>query len=109
MKLGSFDIVVGMDWLSKNHAEVVCFEKLIRIPIPNGEVLVIHGDTKGAFLRLLNVMKAHKFLRKGYLAFLASVVDTKDEEKKKHEEIPIVRDYPEVFQKICPVYHCLGK
>ena len=31
--LGSFDIVVGMDWLSKNHATIVCDEKLLRIPL----------------------------------------------------------------------------
>lgn len=29
MPLGSFDEVVGMDWLSKNSAEVVCKEKLV--------------------------------------------------------------------------------
>ncbi|KAI3825406.1 hypothetical protein L1987_06889 [Smallanthus sonchifolius] len=39
--LGSFDVVIGMDWLSKNHAEIVCFEKIVHIPLPNGEVLSV--------------------------------------------------------------------
>ncbi|KAI3821378.1 hypothetical protein L1987_08945 [Smallanthus sonchifolius] len=34
MPLGSFDIIIGMDWLSNHHAEVICFEKCIRIPLP---------------------------------------------------------------------------
>ena len=34
MQLGSFDIIVGMDWLTKHHAEVVCFDKIVRIPLP---------------------------------------------------------------------------
>ncbi|GKB11040.1 reverse transcriptase domain-containing protein, partial [Tanacetum coccineum] len=36
IKLGSFDIVTGMDWLSKYHARIICDEKVIHIPI-NGE------------------------------------------------------------------------
>nr|GEZ11009.1 reverse transcriptase domain-containing protein [Tanacetum cinerariifolium] len=42
IKLGSFDFVIGMDWLSKNHAKILCDEKVIHIPI-NGETLIIRG------------------------------------------------------------------
>ncbi|GJY67185.1 reverse transcriptase domain-containing protein [Tanacetum coccineum] len=40
IKLGSFDIVIGMDWLSKYHARIICDEKVIHIPI-NDETLII--------------------------------------------------------------------
>ncbi|XP_021971945.1 uncharacterized protein LOC110867116 [Helianthus annuus] len=39
MELGSFDIIVGMDWLRKNHAEIACFEKYVRLPLPSGDTL----------------------------------------------------------------------
>ncbi|GJW39763.1 reverse transcriptase domain-containing protein [Tanacetum coccineum] len=42
IKLGSFDVVIGMDWLSKYHARIICDEKVIHIPI-NGETLIIRG------------------------------------------------------------------
>ncbi|GJR87777.1 hypothetical protein Tco_0211788 [Tanacetum coccineum] len=42
IKLGSFDVVIGMDWLSKYHAKILCDEKVIHIPI-NGETLIIRG------------------------------------------------------------------
>ena len=77
IELGSFDIVVGMDWLSKNRAESICFEKLVRIPLANGETLVVHGEKSGAVLKIVNGMKAQKYLRKGYIAFLAHVVEKK--------------------------------
>ncbi|GKB55669.1 putative reverse transcriptase domain-containing protein [Tanacetum coccineum] len=35
----SFDVIVGMDWLSKNKAEIVCHEKVVRIPLKSGEIL----------------------------------------------------------------------
>ncbi|GJV62044.1 putative reverse transcriptase domain-containing protein [Tanacetum coccineum] len=42
IKLGSFDVVIGMDWLSKYHAKILCDEKVVHIPI-NGETLIIRG------------------------------------------------------------------
>ncbi|GKB93008.1 putative reverse transcriptase domain-containing protein [Tanacetum coccineum] len=42
IKLGSFDVVIGMDWLSKYHARIICDEKLVHIPI-DGETLIIRG------------------------------------------------------------------
>ncbi|GKA92233.1 putative reverse transcriptase domain-containing protein, partial [Tanacetum coccineum] len=41
---GSFDVIVGMDWLSKNKAEIVCHEKVVRIPLEGGEVLRVQGE-----------------------------------------------------------------
>ncbi|GJX26644.1 putative reverse transcriptase domain-containing protein [Tanacetum coccineum] len=33
---GSFDVIIGMDWLSKHRAEIVCHERVVRIPLPHG-------------------------------------------------------------------------
>ena len=33
-KLGSFDIVIGMDWMSKNNAEIICRDKISVYPYP---------------------------------------------------------------------------
>ncbi|GJZ59917.1 putative reverse transcriptase domain-containing protein, partial [Tanacetum coccineum] len=43
IELGSFDVIIGMDWLAKYHALIVCDEKVVRIPYGN-EVLIIRGD-----------------------------------------------------------------
>nr|GEW75768.1 putative reverse transcriptase domain-containing protein [Tanacetum cinerariifolium] len=40
IKLGSFDVVTGMDWLSKYHAKIICDKKVIHIPIKD-ETLII--------------------------------------------------------------------
>nr|GEV50885.1 reverse transcriptase domain-containing protein [Tanacetum cinerariifolium] len=42
-ELGSFDVIIGMDWLAKYHALIICDEKVVRIPYGN-EVLIIRGD-----------------------------------------------------------------
>ncbi|GJX81416.1 putative reverse transcriptase domain-containing protein [Tanacetum coccineum] len=41
---GSFDVIVGMDWLSYHRAVIDCYEKIVRIPLPNGEFLEVQGE-----------------------------------------------------------------
>ncbi|GJT73884.1 putative reverse transcriptase domain-containing protein [Tanacetum coccineum] len=65
-----------MDWLSNYKAEIICHEKVVRIPLPDGKVLRVVGERPKEKARLLMNAKA-------------SV--------KKQEEIVVVRDFPEVF------------
>nr|GEV68044.1 retrovirus-related Pol polyprotein from transposon TNT 1-94 [Tanacetum cinerariifolium] len=41
---GSFDVRVGVDWLSKLRAKIVCYEKIVQIPLPYGSILEVHGE-----------------------------------------------------------------
>ncbi|GJV59477.1 putative reverse transcriptase domain-containing protein [Tanacetum coccineum] len=41
---GNFDVIVGMDWLSEHKAEIVCHEKVVRIPLVSGEILYVQGE-----------------------------------------------------------------
>ncbi|GJT77694.1 putative reverse transcriptase domain-containing protein [Tanacetum coccineum] len=70
IKLGGFDVVIGMDWLSKYHAKILCDEKVVHIPI-NGETLIIR-------------------------------VTEKKSDEKRLEDIPIVREFPDVFPEDLP-------
>ncbi|GJU18027.1 putative reverse transcriptase domain-containing protein [Tanacetum coccineum] len=38
---GSFDVIIGMDWLSNHRAEIVCHEKVVRIPLLDGKIVVV--------------------------------------------------------------------
>ncbi|GKD37542.1 reverse transcriptase domain-containing protein [Tanacetum coccineum] len=40
---GSFDVIIGMDWLSDHKAEIICHEKVVRIPLLDGKVLRVLG------------------------------------------------------------------
>ncbi|KAD7478331.1 hypothetical protein E3N88_01467 [Mikania micrantha] len=65
IELGSFDVVVGMDWLSINQAEVICQNKVIRIPLPDGNTLIVQGEQAGRKLGIISCMQTRKCLRKG--------------------------------------------
>nr|GEW24102.1 putative reverse transcriptase domain-containing protein [Tanacetum cinerariifolium] len=44
VKMGSFDVIIGMDWLVKYHDVIVCDEKLVRVPFGD-EILIFHGSS----------------------------------------------------------------
>ncbi|GJR80927.1 putative reverse transcriptase domain-containing protein [Tanacetum coccineum] len=103
VEFGSFDIIIGMDWLVKYHAVIVCDEKIVRIPFGN-EILIVRGDRSNngyeSRLNIISCTKTQKYLLKGCDVFLAHVTTKKAEDKSKEkrlEDVPIVRDFPEVF------------
>ncbi|GKB21735.1 putative reverse transcriptase domain-containing protein [Tanacetum coccineum] len=73
---GSFDVIVGMDWLSKHKAEIICHEKVVRIPLRNGKTLRVVGERPEEKVRHLRSAKA---------------------KEQKKEDIVVVRNFPEVF------------
>ncbi|MFS7936548.1 putative nucleotidyltransferase, Hydrolase [Helianthus anomalus] len=99
--LGSFDIVIGMDWLPQHQAEILCKEKIVRIPRSGKEPLEVQGDKSGAVVGIISFLKAKKCLRKGHAAILALVTDASAKEKKL-EDIPVVRDFLQVFPEDLP-------
>ncbi|XP_022014772.1 putative uncharacterized protein DDB_G0288537 [Helianthus annuus] len=99
--LGSFDIVVGMDWLSKHQAEILCKEKIVRIPTPEGEPLLVQGHRSGVMVGIISSMQAQKCLRKGYPSILALVMDTPSGERKI-EDLPVVHEFADVFPEELP-------
>ncbi|KAI3797465.1 hypothetical protein L1987_32722 [Smallanthus sonchifolius] len=101
MPLGSFDIIIGMDWLSKNHAEVMCLKKYIRIPLPSGDILKVFGEKPCKGLKLMSCITAQRYIRKKCMVFLAHVIQ-KEDKKKGVQDIPIIREFPEVFPDDLP-------
>ncbi|GJV57919.1 putative reverse transcriptase domain-containing protein, partial [Tanacetum coccineum] len=74
VELGSFDAIISMDWLANHHAVIVCNEKIVRIPFGD-EVLIVQVTKKEIENKL---------------------------EEKRLEDVPTIRDFPEVFPEDLP-------
>nr|GEZ13162.1 hypothetical protein [Tanacetum cinerariifolium] len=92
-----------MDWLAKYYAVIVCKEKIVRIPEGN-EILIVYGDGSDqgneTRLNIISCTKMQKYMLNGCHVFLAHVTTKKNEdksEKKRLEDVLIVRDFPNVF------------
>ncbi|GJV36130.1 putative reverse transcriptase domain-containing protein [Tanacetum coccineum] len=79
---GSFDVIIGMDWgFSRYKAEIVCYEKVVRIPLPNGKMLRVLGERLEEKVRYLMSAKL---------------------EEQKLKDIIIIRNFPESPYRLVP-------
>ncbi|GJZ14064.1 hypothetical protein Tco_0549294 [Tanacetum coccineum] len=108
VELGSSDIIIGIDWLSMYHAMISCAEKIVHIPWRE-ETLIVYGDGSNqgneTSLNIISCIETQKYLLKRYHVFLAHITtkETEDKSKKKRlEDVPIVRDFLEVFPEDLP-------
>nr|GEV81822.1 putative reverse transcriptase domain-containing protein [Tanacetum cinerariifolium] len=72
VEMGSFDVIIGMDWLVKHYVVIVCDEKLVHVPF-NNEILILHGDGSNngheSGLNIISCTKTQKYLLKGCHVF----------------------------------------
>ncbi|GKE60084.1 putative reverse transcriptase domain-containing protein [Tanacetum coccineum] len=115
VELGSLDVIIGMDWLAKYQAVIVCAKKIICIPWGN-ETLIVHGDGSDrgneTSLNIISCTKIQKYMLKGCPIFLAHVTTKETEnksEKKRLEDIPIVEIFQKYFLRTCRVSLQLDK
>ncbi|GJW23869.1 putative reverse transcriptase domain-containing protein [Tanacetum coccineum] len=101
--LDSFDVIIRMDWLTKYHGVIICDEEIVRVSFER-EMLIFQGNGNNqreeSQLNIISCNKAQEYLSKGCDVFLAHIT-TKEakykSEGKRLEDVPIVRDFPEVF------------
>ncbi|XP_076939273.1 uncharacterized protein LOC143607873 [Bidens hawaiensis] len=101
VELGNFDVIIGMDWLSKYKAEIVCKDKTVRIPLSDDEAIIVQGEKSGNALSHVSHPKVLKYLRQGCMVYLASVT-TKNPDEKRIEDIPVEQDCSDIFPDELP-------
>ncbi|GKB02221.1 putative reverse transcriptase domain-containing protein [Tanacetum coccineum] len=107
IELGSFDVIVGMDRMAEHRAEVVCYEKYIRVPYGN-DMLIIQGERSGvkneSRLEVISSIRTQGYIDKGCQVFLVQMIKKEETvaSEKRIEDVPVVRDFPEVFPEEFP-------
>ncbi|TYK02364.1 gag protease polyprotein [Cucumis melo var. makuwa] len=101
LDMQDFDVILGMDWLSANHANIDCFGKEVVFNPPSGASFKFRGAGMVCIPKVILAMKASKLLSQGTWGILASVVDTREPEVSLSSE-PVVREYPDVFPDELP-------
>ncbi|KAG8503264.1 hypothetical protein CXB51_001221 [Gossypium anomalum] len=96
-----FDVILSMDWLTVHDAVVNCKRKTIDLRCVNNEIIRVESTDLNGLPAIISSMLAQKHVRKGYEAYLAYVLDSK-ESKKRLESVPVVCEYSDVFLEELP-------
>ncbi|XP_070662506.1 uncharacterized protein [Malus domestica] len=95
-KLAEFDVILGMDWLSKHRANVACWEKIVTFNRPGLPAVSFMGERRVLPNSIISAIRATRLLNKGCVGFLAHVV-VNDESSLRPEDVPVVMNFINVF------------
>ena len=101
LDIQDFDVILGMEWLSRHHATMDCFRKEAKFYRPGKPEITFCGVRKILSLSMMSIMMAGKMPRKSYPGYLAYVVEVREDDVRL-EDIPVVREFPDVFPDDLP-------
>ena len=101
LEMQHFDVIFGMNWLSKNGATIHCLDKCVIIK--NSEQKEVRLEGKGVVTPpyFVSMACAQRLLRKGCQGYLCNVMLSLSKDSSV-ADIPIVREFPEVFPEELP-------
>nr|GEX58825.1 reverse transcriptase domain-containing protein [Tanacetum cinerariifolium] len=100
IELGTFDVIIGMDYLVKHDAVIVYGKRFVRIMYGN-KMLIVKSDKGVSRLKVISCIKARKYVERGCHLFLAHVTEDKSKEKRM-KDVPVIHDFLEVFLEELP-------
>ena len=101
LDIHDFDVILGMDWLSRHHATVDCNRKGVRFCRPGQTEVVFYGLRKTLPNSIMTAMKASKMLRKSYQGYPTLCHEVRDSGSRL-EDISVVREFSDVFPEDLP-------
>ena len=87
--------------MTKHRAIIDCGQKTVVLRCFDQSEVIIQGIRSSVMSNVILAMQARRFIRKGYEAFLALIVDSKRGQVDV-EKIPVVREFPDVFPEELP-------
>ncbi|XP_057808412.1 uncharacterized protein LOC131022884 [Salvia miltiorrhiza] len=97
LEMMDFDVILGMDWLSQNHAVIKCRDREVVFQHPGKDQFSFRGNKTRRTPHIISAMKAVNMMKKvDCQACLVNVMSSTPADLKI-EDIPVVREYPEVF------------
>nr|GEV47071.1 putative reverse transcriptase domain-containing protein [Tanacetum cinerariifolium] len=100
IELGTFYVIVGMDWLVERDALIVCGKKEVHVPYKN-KTLFVKSDRSVSRLKVISSIKARKYIERGSQLFLAQVTKKKPT-KKQFQDVLVFHNFSEVFPDDLP-------
>jgi len=98
----SVGVIVGIDWLSRFGGIIDCRCQQVSVQNPSGGELTIVGEGRRSGLVFCSAARARQYLHHGCSAFVAFVSAARVVDRKTVVDVPIVREFADVFQEDLP-------
>ncbi|XP_056694933.1 uncharacterized protein [Spinacia oleracea] len=99
--LSDFDVILGMNWLTKYEASINCLRQRVTLTTPSGDRISFQKSERKPTIQIVSALRAQEMNESGCTGYLCSVVDLNTPEPSI-TDIPIVCEYPNVFPEEIP-------
>jgi hypothetical protein len=96
LELNDFDVILGINWLSKHMAQVDCYTKTITFQRLKGRKVVFKGERISIPINLVSIVIARKLHKKGCVGYLVYVLNSNGGELRL-SDILVIREFLNVF------------
>jgi hypothetical protein len=102
LPLGSYDLLIGMDWLAAHKTRLECYHKTLECVSKEGKRITLQGIRKLVLVRQISALQKRKYCRKGCPLYAILVLKTIEGAKRSLDDHPILREYRDVFPEEVP-------
>jgi hypothetical protein len=102
LPLGSYDLLIGMDWLAAHKTKLDCYNKTLECENEEGRRVTLQGIQNPVSVRQISTLQVKKYCRKGCPLYAIQVLNSVENDKPSLEDHPILREYKYVFPEEVP-------
>jgi hypothetical protein len=100
LPLGSYDFLIGMDWLDQHHALLDCRNKRFTCLNKEGNQVTVQGIFRAMAVREISTLQLKKCYQKGYQLFASQVEEASQDVVLNLEDNKVLKEFKDVFQEV---------
>ena len=97
LPLGSYDVLIGMDWLEAHRLKLDCYNKTFECMEEEGNPVVVRGIPKVIFVNQISAMQLKKFCRKGWQLYATHILEATENGTPRLEDLHVLQEFRDVF------------
>ena len=102
LPLGSYDLLIGMDWLEQHRLILNYYDKTFTCLNSDEQLVIVKGIPRKTMVRQISALQLKRAIRKGCKAYALTITDEESKietYKLKIEDILVLKEYVDVFPK----------
>jgi hypothetical protein len=100
LPLGSYDCLIGIDWLDQHHAILDCHNKEFTCLDEEGNLTKVQGILREVTIREISALRLKKCYRKGCQIFAAHMEKTPKDKVPNLEDHAVLEYFEDVFKEV---------
>ena len=102
LRLGSYDVLIGMDWLKSHRVKLDCYHKTFECMDEEGNLRVVRGIPMVISVRHISAMQLKKFYRKCFQLYAAHILEAAEYKNPGSEDFHVLQEFMDVFPEEIP-------